>query len=180
MLCSPAALCIPNAWFLRGWQGCLLLLPPPHSHLCLIHYLWRIGTRRPRNTHSPHFYFLLGHTNISELLTILTAVSPRDLRVSAAPNLCPLSPQHHGANPVPLSVAGQQGSWGCRRPRLLFRAAEADMGKEVSNGIGRLSLIDFTSRILLRHNHHGLRNKYVSCLFLFGKHSQGRGWMLSV
>lgn len=41
-----------------------------------------------------------------------------------------------------------------------FRAAEADMGKEVSNGIGRLSLIDFTSHILLRHNHHWLRNKF--------------------
>lgn len=34
MLSSPAALWIPNAWFLQGWQGCLLLLPPPHSHLC--------------------------------------------------------------------------------------------------------------------------------------------------
>lgn len=59
---------------------------------------------------------------------------------------------------VPLSVAGQQGSWGCR---LLFRTAEADMGEEVSNGIGRLGLIDFTSHILLRPNHHWLRVKYV-------------------
>lgn len=60
--------------------------------------------------------------------------------------------------PVPLSVAGQQGSWGCR---LLFRTAEADMGEEVSNGIGRLGLIDFTSHILLCPNHHWLRVKYV-------------------
>lgn len=44
---------------------------------------------------------------------------------------------------------------------MLFRAAEADMGEEVSNGIGRLGLIDFTSHILLRRNHHWLRNKYV-------------------
>lgn len=34
------------------------------------------------------------------------------------------------------------------------------MGKEVSDGIGRLSLIDFTSRILLCRNHHWLRNKF--------------------
>lgn len=33
------------------------------------------------------------------------------------------------------------------------------MGKEVSDGIGRLSLIDFTSHILLCHNHHWLRKK---------------------
>lgn len=64
--------------------------------------------------------------------------------------------------PVPLSVAGQQGSWGCR---LLFRTAEADMGEEVSNGIGRLGLIDFSSHILLRPNHHWLRVKYV-CPYL--------------
>lgn len=58
----------------------------------------------------------------------------------------------------PLSVAGQQGSWGCR---LLLGTAEADMGEEVSNGIGRLGLIDFTSHVLLRPNHHWLRVKYV-------------------
>lgn len=36
------------------------------------------------------------------------------------------------------------------------------MGKDVSNGIGRLGLIDFTSHILLLlcHNHHWLRNKF--------------------
>lgn len=57
MLSSPAALWIPNAWFLRG----LLLLPAPHSISVLIHYLWRIGTHMPRNTHSPIFNFLLPH-----------------------------------------------------------------------------------------------------------------------
>lgn len=41
------------------------------------------------------------------------------------------------------------------------------MGKEVSDGIGRLGLVDFTSRILLlllllllHRNHHWLRNKF--------------------
>lgn len=61
MLSSPAALWIPNAWCLRGWQGRLLLLPAPHSISVLIHYLWRIGTHMPRNTHSPIFNFLLPH-----------------------------------------------------------------------------------------------------------------------
>lgn len=43
---------------------------------------------------------------------------------------------------------------------MLFRAAEADMGEDISDGIGRLSLIDFTSHILLCHNHHWLTKKF--------------------
>lgn len=93
----------------------------------------------------------------------------RPFRVADQPESCqsarprchcrswPLSASHSAMlTPVPLSVAGQQGSWGCR---LLFRTAEADMGEEVSNGIGRLGLIDFSSHVLLRPNHHWL--KYV-------------------
>ncbi len=72
----------------RGAFSCCLHHTPISV---LIHYLWRIGTHRPRNTHSTHFYFLLRHTNISELLTILTAASPCDLSVSDAPNPWPLS-----------------------------------------------------------------------------------------
>lgn len=85
-------------------------------------------------------------------------LSVRTARVSPL-LLTPLSlSQHHADPPVPLSLAGQQGSWGCR---LLFGTAEADMGQEVSNGIGGLGLIDFSSHILLRPNHHRLRVKYV-------------------
>lgn len=35
------------------------------------------------------------------------------------------------------------------------------MGEEISDGTGRLSLIDFTGRIVVCNNHHWLRNKYV-------------------
>lgn len=140
----------------------------------LIHYLWRIGTHRPRNTHSPHFYFLLPtykYLRVADNPDCCQSTRPR-CQCPLLTSALSLTPNATALTPVPLSVAGQQGSWGCRRPRLLFRAAEADMGKEVSNGIGRLSLIDFTSHILLRHNHHWLRTKYVSCLFLFDKNSQ--------
>lgn len=147
----------------RGAFSCCLRRTPISV---FIHYLWCISTHRPRNTHSPQFYFLLLTHKYFRVADISTAVSPRDLCVSCSPNLwpLPLHPKHHSVNPVPLSSAGQQGSWGCRRPRLLFRAAEADMGRQVSDGIGRLSLIDFTSHILLCHNHHWLRIKYVYCL----------------
>ena len=173
MLSSPAALWIPNGWFLWGWQGCFLLLPSLHSHLCA-HQLFIACRHAWAQKYTLATFFFVPIHKYFRVADILTAVSPCDLCVSAAPNLWPL--WHHSANPVPLSVAGQQGSWGCRRPRLLFRAAEADMGKEVSNGIGRLSLIDFTSHILLRHNHHWLRNKYVSCLFLFWHESGNMGF----
>lgn len=76
----------------------------------------------------------------------------RPLRLADEPESCQSArPRCRSATltSVPLSVAGQQGSWGCR---LLFRTAEADMGEEVSNGIGRLGLIDFSSHILLRPN----------------------------
>lgn len=56
----------------------------------LIHYLWRIGTHRPTNTHSPHFYFFFFFAPAHKYLRvadILTAVSPRDLGVSATPAL---------------------------------------------------------------------------------------------
>lgn len=157
MLSSPAALWIPNAWFLRGWQGCLLPLP------ALIHYLYRRGTHMPGNTHSPVFNFLLPHRSFQSCwqawVLSVHATSVSVLLLTPDPPAPPSQPLHCGANPVPLLVAGQQGSWGCR---LLFRAAEADMGEEVSNGIGRLGLFDFTSHILLRRKHHWLRNKYVS------------------
>lgn len=77
---------------------------------------------------------------------------------SSTPSDLPYPATHCSSNPRLLSVAGQQGSWGWQ---LLYRAAEADMGEEVSNGTGRLGLIDFTSHILLRHNQRRLRNKYV-------------------
>lgn len=62
----------------------------------LIHYLWGTRTHRPRNTHSPHFYrflffFLPWNTIYSRVADILTAVSPRDLGDSVAPNLRPRS-----------------------------------------------------------------------------------------
>ena len=77
MLSSPAALWIPNAWFYEVGRGALSYCLSRTPISALIHYLWRIGTHRPRNTHSPPFYFfLLRHTNISELLTVLAAVSP--------------------------------------------------------------------------------------------------------
>lgn len=98
----------------------------------------------------------------------------RPFRVADEPESCQSAlPRCHSATltPAPLSVAGQQGSWGCR---LLFRTAEADMGGDVSNGIGRLGLIDFSSHILLRPNQRWLRVKYVCpYLQLIRKDSRG-------
>lgn len=100
------------------------------------------------------FNFLL--PELSELLTSLSPVSRRGLGVAAAPD--PSRPFAVAAlTPAPLSVAGQQGSWGCRS---LLRTAEADMGEEVSNGSGRLGPIH-SSSLLLRPNLRWLRVKYV-------------------
>lgn len=71
MLSSPTALWIPNARFLRGWQGCLLLLPPPHSHL-RAHPLFmahRHAQAQKYTLHHTFYFLLLTRTNISELLT---------------------------------------------------------------------------------------------------------------
>lgn len=56
MLSSPAALWIPNAWFYEVGRGALSCCLSRTPISVLIHYLWRIGTHRPRNTHSPLFY----------------------------------------------------------------------------------------------------------------------------
>lgn len=101
------------------------------------------------------FNFLL--PELSELLTSLSPVSRRGLGVTAAPDPLGLS-QLQLLTPAPLSVAGQQGSWGCRS---LLRTAEADMGEEVSNGSGRLGPIHSSSLLLLRPNLCWLRVKYV-------------------
>ena len=132
MLSSPAALWIPNAWFYevgRGALSCCLSRTPISA---LIHYLWRIGTHRPRNTHSPPFYFfLLRHTNISELLTVLAAVSPArpQCQCGSWPPTSLSPPPCHGANPClsPLQVSrGHEavGGPGCRSEQLKQTWAE--------------------------------------------------------
>lgn len=149
----------------RGAFSCCLRHTPISA---LIHYLWRVGTHRPQKytrralilprAFAPtHKYF--------RFADIPNAVSPRDLCVSgplpaAAANLWPLS--HPGCSPpnsLLFSVAGQRGSWWCRRPQLLLTAAEADMGKEVLGGIGRLGLVEF-----LHPDVHWLNTKYVFCV----------------
>lgn len=132
----------------------------------LIYYLCCSSTHMPRNTHLTIFeLFAPTQTFQSCWRAWVLSVGA----VSVSPLL--LTPPSATVTPVPLSVAGQQGSWGCR---LLFRTAEAAMGEEVSSGIGRLGLSDFSSHILLRPNHHQLRVKYVCpCFRLFRKDSRG-------
>lgn len=56
----------------------------------LIHYLWRTGTHRPRNTHSTCFLVFAPTHKYFRVADILTVVNPHDLSASAAPDLCPL------------------------------------------------------------------------------------------
>lgn len=76
MLSSPAALWIPNAWFLRGWQGCLLLLPLPHSQSLCSSIIYGAHARIGPEIHTRHtstvffwFFFFHGTQYIPELLT---------------------------------------------------------------------------------------------------------------
>lgn len=132
------------------WCPCCTPIP------ILIHYLLCTSTQMHRTTHSPIFNFLLPHRSftVADNFECCRSAWPRCQHCSR-----PLTAPHTAAlTSVPPLVAGQQGSWGCQ---LLFGAAEADMGEEVSNGIGRLGIIDFTSHILLCRYHHWLRFKYV-------------------
>lgn len=143
----------------RGAFSCCLHCTPISS---LIYYLWRAGTQMPTNTHSPIFDTPPSQPRrsqrVADRLECCHSERPECQCRSSTPSDLPTPATHCSSNPWPLSVAGQQGSWGWR---LLYRAAEADMGEEVSNGTGGLGLINFTSHILLCHNQRRLRNKYV-------------------
>lgn len=119
----------------------------------LIYYLRCDGTHRPRNKCSPHFVlFLYARAAVRTLWT------PRQRRQSWPLTLPPSSVWFSNAAALTLgslSVAGGRGSWGRRRPRSLCRAAEADMGRDVSGSTGRPRLIDVNG-----HDHHRwLQNK---------------------
>lgn len=153
-----AALRIPNAWVFTRLAGA----PSPAASASLpvsglIHYLWCEGTHRPRNKHSPHRILAL-YLQVKKTLDSLTSCQSAWTRRRATADLWPVpSPSTASANTPPLPIAGRQGSWGSQGPRWLCRAAEAGMGN-VLDGIIRLRLSDITG-----HNHHWLRNKYVSC-----------------
>ena len=159
--------------FYEVGRGGLLLLPLPHSHLCA-HPLFMAHRHAQAQKYTlPTLLLFYSDSQIFQSCWHPDCCqSVRPWCQCHSEPLTSLAPHRHSANPASLSLAGQQGSWGCRRPQLLFRAAEADMGKEVSDGIGRLSLIDFNSHILFCHNHHWLRIKYVYCSFLCDKNSQ--------